>query len=73
MDENFRYFPQKTGSIFPDQEPHLFFGRNAPPGIPGVPHNLLNIPFFTLKGTRLNAPVFFRLKRPVSKTTRLNE
>jgi len=55
-------FSKKTGSLFPDQEPPLFFGRNAIPGTPGVPHNLLNFPFFTFKGTRLNCTVFFPLK-----------
>jgi hypothetical protein len=55
-------FSKKTGSLFPDQEPPLFFGRNAIPGIPGVPHNLLNPHFFTIIGTRLNCTVFSRLK-----------
>jgi hypothetical protein len=69
MEANPGDFPQKTGSIFPDQEPPLFFGRNAPPDLPEVLDNLLVSRFFTLKGTRLNMPVFFHLKRLVSKNT----
>jgi hypothetical protein len=64
-----RHFPQKTGSIFPGKKSPLFFDRNAPPALPEVPDNLLISRFFTPKGRPLNAPVFFRLKRPVSKNT----
>ena len=66
-----RCFSQKTGSFFPDQEPPLFFGHSAPPGIPEVPDNLLNLPFSAIKGRPLNCTVFFHLKWPVSKNTGL--
>jgi hypothetical protein len=71
MEANLMYFPQKTGSIFPDQGPPLFFDRIALPALPVDPDNLQISRFFTLIETPLNAPVFFRLKRPVSKNTRL--
>jgi hypothetical protein len=62
-------FPRKTGSLFPDQEPPLFFGHIVIPGHSRVPHDQLIVPFFTIKGTRLNCTVFSRLKRSVSKNT----
>jgi len=65
------HFPGKTGSRFPDQEPPLFFGHIFIPVHPGVPLDQLILPIFTVKRTRLNCTVFFRLKRPVSKNTRL--
>jgi hypothetical protein len=66
-----RRSPGKTGSLFPVQEPLLFFGHISIPVHPGVPHDQLILPLFTVKGTRLNCTVFFHLKRPVSKNTRL--
>ena len=66
-----RRCPGKTGSLFPDQEPPLFFDHNAPPGQPEVPDNLQNHQFFTPKRTRLNCTVFSLLKRPVSKNNGL--
>jgi hypothetical protein len=69
MEANPGHFPGKTGPFFPVQKPPLFFGRNAHPDLPEIPDNLLISRFFTLKGTRLNMPVFFHLKRPVSKNT----
>jgi|GEM_PF-5748262 hypothetical protein len=62
-------FPRKTGSLFPAQELPLFFGHIFIPGHSSVPHDQLIVPFFTIKGTRLNCTVFSRLKQPVSKNT----
>jgi hypothetical protein len=62
-------FPEKTGRFFPHKEPPLFFGHIVIPVHPGVPHDQLILPLFTVKGTRLNCTVFFRLKHPVSKNT----
>jgi hypothetical protein len=67
------HFPGKTGSLFPDQEPPLFFGHIFIPVHPGVLHDQLTLPIFAVKRTRLNCTVFFRLKRPVSKNTDLKQ
>jgi hypothetical protein len=69
MDENPGCFPEKNGPLFPVQEPPEFFGHNVIPGHSSVPHDQLILPIFTLKETRLNWPVFSRLKRSVSKNT----
>jgi hypothetical protein len=71
MEADPRHVPGKTGSLFPDQEPPLFFGHILIPVHSGVPHDQLILPIFAVKRTRLNCTVFFRLKRSVSKNTRL--
>jgi len=58
------HFPKKTGSFFPDQEPPLFFGRNAPPGIPEVPDNLADQPVFHAQRNAAKCAGFFPLKAP---------
>lgn len=60
-------FSPKKYPLFPAREPPLFFGRNAPPALPDIPDNLRFSRFFTITGRPLKAPVFSRLKRPVSK------
>jgi len=63
------HFQGKTGPFFPFRNP-LYFSVILPfLGIPEVPDDLLDSQFFTLKEMPLNMPVFFRLKRPVSKNT----
>ena len=67
------HFPGKTGLLFPDQEPPLFFGHILILVHPGAPHGQLILPIFTVKRTRLNCTVFSRLKRPVLKNTDLKQ
>jgi len=68
-----RNFPGKPDHVFPDQEPPLFFDRNALPGIGKIPDNLLISRFFTITGRPLNCTVSSSLKRPVSGNTDLKQ
>jgi len=65
------HFRGKPDRVFPDQEPPLFSGRNAPLGIGKVPDNLLINRFFTIIGRPLNCTIFSCLKRPISKNNDL--
>jgi hypothetical protein len=62
MDEDHRYFPKKTGTIFPGKEPPLFFCRNAPPDLPEVPDNLADQPAFHAQRNAAKLHGFFPIK-----------
>jgi hypothetical protein len=58
MVADLKNFPGKTGAFFPDQESPLFSCHIVIPVHPGVPHDQLILPLFTVKRTRLNCTVF---------------
>jgi hypothetical protein len=62
MDEDHRSFLKKTGTIFPGEEPPLFFGRNAPPDLPEVPDNLADQPVFHAQRNAAKLHGFFPIK-----------
>jgi hypothetical protein len=57
-----RHFPEKTGLLFPDQEPPLFFGFNAHPGTPEVSHDQLILPHFHGQKNAAKLAGFFPIK-----------
>ena len=66
-------FPEKPGRFSPFRNPLYFQAINAFFSPFDALYDQLHYPFFTVKGTRLNWPVFSRLKRPISKNTRLKQ
>jgi hypothetical protein len=64
-------FPEKPGCFFPTRNPLYFRAINAFFSPFDALYDQLLIPFFAMKRTRLNWPVFSCLKRPVFKNTDL--
>ena len=62
-------FPEKYGHFFPFRNPLYFRAINAFFSPFDALYDQLHVPFFAMKITRLNWPVFSRLKRPVFKNT----
>ena len=62
-------FPEKPGRFSPFRNPLYFQAINAFFSPFDALYDQLHFPFFAMKITRLNWPVFSRLKRSVSKNT----
>ena len=57
-------FSRKNRVVFPDQEPPLFFGHNAPPGLPEVPDRPVELPVFHAQRNAAKLHGFFPFKTP---------